>query len=139
MPSRTRLERIHRVRTLQLGMVRADEVAAHAKFASEAALRNRIASLADSIAPAPEASAGFTFAASAHYRERLHISAEAAENRLANAVARVEAAGEQTREARRDQSAIEKLLGREAALEALAEIRKLEVAPPPRRVRHDPC
>lgn len=139
MASRERLERIHRVRTLQLGMVRADEAAAHEKFASEAALRSRIASLAESIAPAPEEAAGFSFAAAAHYRERLHISAQAAESRLANAGARVEAAGEKTREAKRDQTAIEKLLARDAAAEALAAIRKLETAPVPRRLRHDPC
>ena len=86
------LARIHRVRTLQLGLTRAEEAAEHARHASEAALRNRIVQLADAIAPAPQAAEGFTFAAAAHFRERLHVSAQAAEARLATATARVAAA-----------------------------------------------
>jgi flagellar FliJ protein len=54
------LDRILRVRTLQLGMTRAEEVRAHAKIANEADLADRIAKLADSVAPAPaEAGSGF--------------------------------------------------------------------------------
>ena len=133
------LQRVHRVRPLQLGLVRANEATEHERFASESALRNRIAALADGIAPAADMSEGFSFAAAAHYRERLHISAQAAEARLANAAQRVEAASAATREARRDQSAIEKLIARDDAAAALAAIRALEAAPPTRKLRHDPC
>ena len=45
------LARIHRVRTLQLGLTRADEARAHDKFASEQALSGRIALLAEAVAP----------------------------------------------------------------------------------------
>ena len=74
------LDRILRVREMQLGMVRADEARAREKLASEAALRDRIASLAANIAPTPEASAAFSLKAAAHYRDRLHQSAAAAES-----------------------------------------------------------
>lgn len=133
------LKRIHRVRTLQLGLVRANEAAEHERFASESALRNRIAALADNIAPSTDASEGFSFAAAAHFRERLHVSAQAAEARLANAAQRVEAASAATREAKRDQSAIEKLIARDDAAAAVAALRALEAAPPTRKIRHDPC
>lgn len=139
MPDAKRLARLHRVRTLQLGLVRADEANAHARFASEAALTHRIAALADGVAPAEATEAGFSFAAAAHYRERLHVSAQAAEARLAQAAQRVASAGERTREARRDQSAIEKLIARADADAALAAVRALEAAPPTRKLRHDPC
>jgi hypothetical protein len=48
-------------------------------------------------------------------------------------------AAEATREARRDQSAIEKLMIRADAEAALKALRALEVAPPVRKIRHDPC
>ena len=138
--SAKKLERLHRVRTLQLDQVRAEEVRAQAKVSQEAQLRERIASLAENVAPAP---AGEGFAASliaaAHYRDRLHQSAHAAERRVAVAEQGLESARAATREARRDQSAIEKLIAREQADAALKMLRALEALPPSGKNRHDLC
>lgn len=136
---RKKLDRILRVRTLQLGLVQADEARARDKAAGEVALRARIAQLADGVTPAPTPMAGFSLVAAAHFRERLHHSAEAADRRLQAAQAQAERAAEATREARRDQSAVEKLIARADADAALRAIRTLEVAPPVRKTRHDPC
>jgi len=134
------LDRILRVRTLQLGMTRADEVRAQAKLASEAELATRIARLADSVAPAPaEAGSGFSLVAAAHFRSRLHQSAELAEARLRDAEMAAEMAAEATREAKRDQSAVEKLMARADREAALKAIRAMESAPVVRKIRHDPC
>jgi hypothetical protein len=133
------LDRLLRVRTLQLGLVRADEARAQDRVASEAALRNRIQNLSDSVAPAPQASEAFSMIAAAHFRDRLHRSAEAADARLRQAERALSFAGEATREAKRDHSAIEKLIARDEAEQALKAIRALEEAPPMRKVRHDPC
>jgi len=134
------LGRLLRVRTLQLNLVQAEEARAHEKFASEAALKTRIAQLADAVAPAPTASEdGFAFVAAAHFRERLHRSAEAADMRLRAAEQGIEQAAEKTREARRDQNAIEKLMARAEAEAALKALRALEAAPAVRKIRHDPC
>lgn len=134
-----KLDRILKVRTLQLGLVRADEARANERFAGEVNLRNRIAQLAEGIAPAPEAGKGVSLSAAAHFRDRLQQSAEAADGRMRAAEHVANLAAEKTREAKRDQSAIEKLLGRAAAEDALKAIRALEAAPPTRKVRHDPC
>lgn len=136
---RKKLDRIHRVRTMQLNLVRAAEADAHAKVESEFALRARIAQLAAGVAPQPSAAEGISFAAAAIYRERLQQSAQAAEQRVANAHARVEQATAATRAARQDQHAVEKLIARDDAAEALRALRALEVAPPSRPVRHDTC
>ncbi|MEP9404045.1 hypothetical protein [Sphingomonas sp. VNH70] len=136
-----RLERVLRVRTLQLGLTRAEEARALAKAADEAALRDRILGLAQAVAPValPAASAAMLGAA-AHYRERLHLSAQLAERRVAQADLGVERARSATLEAKRDQSAVEKLIARADAAQALREMRALENAPPVRRPnRHDPC
>lgn len=135
-----RFGRLLRVRTLQLTQVQGAEAAAHAKLDSESQLRARIAQLADNIAP-QHAEAGFanTMAAAAHYRDRLHTSAVAATQRVQTAELGVERARAATREARRDQSAIEKLIVRAEADAALKALRALEEAPPIRKNRHDPC
>lgn len=138
--SAKKLDRLLRVRTLQLDQVRADEVRARQRFEQEAQLRERIASLAANVAPAPS---GTEFAnsmiAAAHYRERLQQSAQAAERRVAVAEQGLETARAATREARRDQSAIEKLIARAEQEAALKALRALEAMPPARRNRHDPC
>lgn len=134
-----KLDRLLRVRTLQLGLVQAEEAQARARFAGEAALNGRIAQLAQGVAPSPAPVAGFALGAAAHYRDRLQRSAEAAETRLRAAEAAAERAAEATREARRDQSAIEKLIARADADAVVKAIRAMEVAPPPRKLRHDPC
>ncbi len=140
MAKQKQLDRILRVRTLQLGMTRADEVRAQAKLASEAELANRIARLADSVSPAPaEAGSGFSLVAAAHFRSRLHQSAELAETRLREAEQAAERAAEATREAKRDQSAVEKLMARADREAAVKAIRALESAPVVRKIRHDPC
>lgn len=139
MPDVPRLARILRVRTLQLGLVRADEAQARDKAAGEVLLQARIAQLSASVAPAAAPLAGVALVAAAHFRERLHASAEAAEHRARAAQAQVERAAEATRAARRDQHAIEKLIARADTAAAVRGIRALEVAPPSRPNRHDPC
>lgn len=136
---RKQLDRIHRVRTIQLNLVRAAEADAHARVESEFALRARIAQLAAGVAPQQSAAEGVSFAAAALYRERLQQSAQAAEQRVANASARVEQASAATRSARQDQHAVEKLIERDDAVAALSALRAMEAAPPARRLRHDPC
>jgi flagellar FliJ protein len=139
MPDTKRLDRILKVRTLQLGLVRAEEARANERFVGEVTLRNRIAALAADIAPAPSIGPGFSLVAAAHFRDRLQQSAEAANGRLRAAEQLAQQAAEKTREAKRDQSAIEKLLDRAMAEQAVKEIRALEAAPPSRKIRHDPC
>ena len=138
--SAKKLARLHRVRTLQLDQVRAEEVRAHERFSKEAQLRERIASLADNVAPAVSGEAfANSLIAAAHYRDRLHQSAQAASRRVEVAQQGLEAARAATREARRDQSAIEKLIAREQADAALRMLRALEELPPSGRNRHDIC
>ena len=139
MASRKTLDRLLRVRTLQLGLVRAEEARAADKVASEQALRERIAGLSQGVAPAPAPGEAFSLIAAAHFRERLHRSAEAADARLLQAERARTRAGEASREAKRDHSAIEKLIARDDAEAALKAIRALEEAPAFRKVRHDPC
>lgn len=139
MPKPKQLDRLLRVRTLQLGMARADEARAQDKFASESDLAQRIVRLAANVAPAPAAGNGFSLVAAAHFRSRLQQSAEMAETRLREAERAADRAAEATREARRDQNAIEKLMARADADAALKAIRALEAAPPTRKIRHDPC
>ncbi|MDQ2878752.1 MAG: hypothetical protein M3R41_06725, partial [Pseudomonadota bacterium] len=77
-----RLQRLLRVRTLQLALVRAEEARAHDRFAGEAQLKGRIAQLAAGVAPVSTETEGFALVAAAHFRERLQHSAEAAQARL---------------------------------------------------------
>lgn len=140
MPDARKLARIHRVRTLQLGLTRAEETRAHERVATETALAQRIGQLAAAVAPTPLANAaGFSLAASAYYRERLNQSAIAADARVRAASGGAERATEATRAAQRDQSAVEKLMERARAAGVLKEVRALEDAPAFRKNRHDPC
>ncbi|WP_353203206.1 hypothetical protein [Sphingomonas sp.] len=139
MAKPSKLDRILRVRTLQLGLVQAEDSRAQERAASEALLKARIAQLVAGVAPASEPVAAFSLVAAAHFRERLHQSAEAAEGRLRAAQAVAERAAEATREARRDQSAIEKLIARADAEAVVKAIRAMEAMPPSRKIRHDPC
>ena len=132
-------DRILRVRTLQLTLSRAEEARAADRMASEQALAGRIANLVDSVSPAQESASGFSLVAAAHFRSRLHQSAELAERRLRDAAEHLERATEATREAKRDQSAVEKLMARADAAAALKALRALEETPPVRKIRHDPC
>jgi flagellar protein FliJ len=134
-----KLDRLLRVRTLQLDLVRADEVRARQRFDQEALLRERIAGLAAGVAPVPAAGFAGSLSAAAHYREKLQQSAQAAERRVAVAEQGLESARAATREARRDQSAIEKLIARHEHDAALKALRALEELPPIRKNRHDPC
>lgn len=135
-----KLNRLLRVRTLQLNLTRAGESAANAKLNTETELTHRIQRLVDTVAPRPTAG-GFAadLAAAAYYRDRLHASAVAAEARRAMAEAGVERAREATREARRDQSAIEKLIVRAEAQAVRKELRAMEDAPHFKRNRHASC
>ena len=141
MAKPSKLDRILRVRTLQLGLVQAEEARAHDRAAREQMLRSRIAQLTANVSPTPAAEpvACFSLVAAAHFRERLHQSAEAAEGRLRAAQATAARASEATREARRDQSAIEKLIARADAEAVVKAIRAMEAAPSTRKIRHDPC
>ncbi|MBX3595296.1 hypothetical protein [Sphingomonas sp.] len=136
-----KLDRILRVRTLQLDMVRASEAEAQAKVANEEALRLRIAQLAAGVAPSPAPAPGSatTLIAAAHYRERLHQSAFAAERRVEQAQRGLDTARAATQEAKRDQTAIEKLVERAEASAARRAMRALEDMPAIPRKRHDPC
>lgn len=134
------LARIHRVRTLQLGLTRAEEARAQDKYASEAQLSARIAQLANAVTPVEGASApAYTFGASAHFRDRLLQSASAAEARVQSAELHVQRTAEATKAAKRDQSAVEKLIARAEADSVIREMKALEDAPQFRKIRHDPC
>lgn len=134
------LARIHRVRTLQLGLARAEESRHRDTLASEAALKARIAGLVEAIAPAPEAAGARSLAAAAHYRERLQQSADAAVARVRVAEQRTVAAEDATRAAKRDQTAVEKLLARARTEAGMREMRALADAPVTAKgKRHDPC
>lgn len=139
MADAKKLARLHRVRTLQLNLTRADEARAHDKHASEHLLASRITALADAVAPVQASASAFSLSAAAHFRERLNDSAFAARARLDAAEQFVARASEATRAARRDQSAIEKLIARAEAEAVLKAIRDLEGAPVTRTIRHDPC
>jgi hypothetical protein len=140
MPRTARkLERLLRVRTLQLDQVRAAEMHARAKVDQEESLKERIAALAANVAPAAAPTFATSLIAAAHYRDRLHQSAHAAERRVAMAQQGLETARAATREAHRDQSAIEKLIQREEAKAALEALRALEALPAGTRKRHDIC
>lgn len=136
-----KLERLLRVRTLQLDQVRAAEVHARTKVDQEETLRERIAALAANVAPAatPAPTFATSLIAAAHYRDRLHQSAHAAERRVVVAQQGLETARAATREAHRDQSAIEKLIERENTKAALKMLRELEALPANSRKRHDIC
>ena len=139
MADAKKLARIHRVRTLQLGLVRADEMRAHERVVTETALAQRIGQLAAAVSPAPmDAGVGVSMAAAAYYRDRLNHSAAAADARVRTAESGVARATDATRAAQRDQTAVEKLMERAKAAGVLKEMRALEDAPQPRK-RHDPC
>ncbi|MEI5685480.1 MULTISPECIES: hypothetical protein [Sphingomonas] len=143
MPDAKKLARIYRVRTLQLGLSRADEMRAHEKFASEAHLARRIQALADAVSPTPAShDSAAALGAQAHFRERLHQSSAAAQARVQSAEMFVNRAVEATRSAKRDQSAIEKLIDRARRAAVAKEMRALEDTPPVsplKAKRHDPC
>src|SRR3546814_17040128 len=108
-----KLDRILRVRTLQLGLSRADEARAQAKVDSEATLRSRIAQLSEGVAPAEaEAATALSFVAAAHFRDRLHQSAAAADERLPAAKAVLERAGAARKQAQQAQSPMQTLIAR---------------------------
>ncbi|MGR6330603.1 hypothetical protein ACU5AX_16190 [Sphingomonas sp. XXL09] len=142
MADAKKLARIHRVRTLQLNLTRADEMRAQEKHASETMLAGRIQALADAVAPAAATTfGGASLGAQAHFRERLHQSAAAAQARVSMAEQFAAQAAEATRSAKRDQSAVEKLLERARREALVREVRALEETPPTGRqgIRHDPC
>ena len=134
--ARTTLERIARVRALQVTLARAAEARADAQVATEQALSSRIAELAGAVAPASGGAPAL--AAAAHYRERLHRSAATAANRVRAAEAEATRAAAGTRAARQDQGAVEKLIERGRADALRREGRALEEAGGGRK-RHGPC
>lgn len=139
MANGRKLGRILRVRTLQLGQVRAKEVDARGRVEQELELRQRIAQLAANVAPTEAQESATALRAAAHYRERLHVSAIAAEKRVEVAERGLDAAQAATREARRDQTAVEKLIARAEAETVVKALRALEELPPTGKNRHDLC
>lgn len=140
-PDEKKLARIHRVRTLQLGLARAAEVAAEHKVGNEAALSARIHQLTLAVSPTVSGADAAALHAAAHFRDRLHQSAAAAAQRVTLAEQAHARAVEATRAAKRDQTAVEKLLERAGQDAQRREMRALEDAPQPvpHRFRHDPC
>lgn len=140
---RKQLERIHRVRTLQLGIAQAAEADAADGLASETALATRIADLAQAVAPVPSHAPGVSLAAAAHYRDKLHQSAQTAATRVHAATTQAEATRTAREAAHRDRTAIEKLIARAGSADVAKAIRAMEDAPLGRprsfRVRHEPC
>lgn len=137
-----RLDRLLRVRTMQLGMVRAEEGRAAARLAEERALSERVASLASAVAPTPggRADTALSVMATAHYRERLMTTAEAVAERVNLAERALDHARGVTQAAKRDQTAMEKLIERaqqEAGRRAMRALERLGEQPP--KKRHDPC
>lgn len=140
MANAKQLARVERVRSVQLLLARAAQADAHAAAASESALAGRVAALAAAVDPASVAGTAFSLSAAAHYRERLHVSAAAALDRVVAAEHRAAAATAAAQDAERDLKAVEKLQVKADAAAALAAIRALEGAPLPQRpLRHDPC
>ena len=136
MASDRTLARIHRVRTLQLTLARAEEARTRAQVATEQTLSQRIAQLAEAVAPT--SGSAVTLLAQSHYRERLNRSAQTAANRVRQAEVEASRAVEGTRAAKRDQTAVEKLIERARTVELRREARALEDQPVARK-RHDPC
>ncbi|WP_375402227.1 hypothetical protein [uncultured Sphingomonas sp.] len=130
------LARIHRVRTLQLTLARAEEARARNTVATETALSARVAQLAEAVAPV--SGDAVTLVAAAHYRERLGVSALAAIARVGAAEADVYRAAAHARAAKQDQSAVEKLIER-GGRDAVARERRAQEEAGPGRKRHDPC
>jgi len=143
MDART-LARIARVRALQLTLAQADEARVRDKAAAEAALGQRIAALADAVAPAATLASGVALGAEAHFRARLQVSAQAAAQRIATADRLAIQAAAATRAARQDQAAVDKLLECARAAAIRREMRALEDLPATAggngaRNRHGPC
>ncbi len=138
MQART-LARIHRVRTAQLNLARADEARAAQTLANETVMTQRIAALVEAVAPTATATGAWAMAGTALFRERLQHSADAAAFRVMNAEQRSLRAAEASRAAHRDQSAVEKLIERARSDAIYKEARDLQNAPPQVRKRHDPC
>lgn len=135
-----KLDRLLRVRNLQLSQVQGEEARARARVEQESLMHRRIADLAANVAPVvAEPTSATSLLAAAHYRERLQHSAHSASLRVANAERGLEMAQANTREARRDQSAIEKLIDRAKGEQLRKEMRALEELPPAARNRHDIC
>ncbi|HEX8382268.1 MAG TPA: hypothetical protein VF592_02725 [Sphingomonas sp.] len=130
------LARIHRVRTLQLTLARAEESRARDAVATETAMSARIAQLAEAVAPV--SGGAVTLGAAAHYRERLNSSALAAAARVRAAEADAGRAAQGARGARQDQSAVEKLIERAGRDTVRREMRELEQVGLGRK-RHGPC
>lgn len=130
------LRRIHRVRTLQLTLARAAEARAQAQVATEVALAQRIAQLADAVASTSGSAA--TLLAQSHYRDRLNTSALAAANRVRAAEAEAARSVKDARAAEQDRTAVEKLLDRAGRDALRREMRALEDQPATRK-RHGPC
>ena len=132
MPGRRdakKLGRMLRVRSLQLDLARAEQVAAAERASSAAALAARIDSLRQDVAPREGADQGLTMFAAAHYRDRLARSQVEAQRRMQIAHQQLDQARDAAEAAKRDHGVVEKLIERDLQAQAAAARKALEDAP----------
>jgi hypothetical protein len=124
-----RLGRMLRVRSLQLDLARAEQVAAAERASSAAALAARIESLRQDVAPREGSDQGLSLFAAAHYRDRLAKSQVEAQRRVQLAHQQLDQARDAASAAKRDHGVVEKLIERELDAQAAAARKALEDAP----------
>ena len=124
-----KLGRMLRVRSLQLDLARAEQVAAAERASSAAALAARIESLRQDVAPREGADQGLSLFAAAHYRDRLARSQVEAQRRVQVAHQQLDQARHAANAAKRDHGVVEKLIERELQAQATAARKALEDAP----------
>jgi len=124
-----RLGRMLRVRSLQLDLARAEQVAAAERASSAAALAARIESLRQDVAPRQGVDQGLSLFAAAHYRDRLAKSQVEAQRRVQVTHQQLDQARDAASAAKRDHGVVEKLIERELEAQAAAARKALEDAP----------
>lgn len=124
-----RLGRMLRVRSVQLDLARAEQVAAAERASSAASLAARIDSLRQDVAPREGTNQGLSLFAAAHYRDRLARSQVEAQRRMQVAHQQLDQARDAASAAKRDHGVVEKLIERELQVQAAAARKALEDAP----------
>ena len=124
-----KLGRMLRVRSLQLDLARAEQVAAAERVSSAAALAARIEALRQDVDPREGANQGLSLFAAAHYRDRLAKSQIEAQRRVQVAHQQLDNARNAANAAKRDHGVVEKLIERELQAQAIAARKALEDAP----------
>ena len=124
-----KLERMLRVRALQLDLARAEQAAAADRASSAAALAARIDALRQDVAPRTGGDQGLSLFAAAHYRDRLAKSQVEAQRRVTAAHQQLDLARDAAHAAKRDHGAVEKLIERQLDVQAAAARKALEDTP----------